>query len=983
MPTPLPLSPNARATHDRAPDSLAAGTPAPLLAAMRSIMGPGNEHQVLHRLIDLVKYASDASPYRLFPQVVVCPTTERQIIDIFAWAAAQDPIMPVTIRAAGSSLSGQAQGDGILIDVRKNWAGWTVLDEGERIKVKPGTVMFRANLALAPYGFRLGPDPASVSVCTVGGVIANNSSGMCCGTVQNSYQTLEAIRFVLPSGTAISTDAPEAEDEFARREPTLAAGLLAIKAKIEADSELVERIRRKYTIKNTTGYHMQAFLDGATPLEIFRRLLVGSEGTLAFISSATFTCVPSDPHRLTALLIFADLYTAASAVAPFVDSGAAAVELCDRASLRAVQGKPGVPARWADLPATACGLLVEYREANEALLAIAETRLAATLADLQLYEPANFTRDPAIAAQLWTVRAGLLPSVGGARPSGTSLILEDVCFPAEHLAQGAIDLQELMQSHGFPGFVFGHASAGNLHFLITPSLNDDQDIARYDAFMQAVVSLVVDKYDGSLKAEHGTGRNVAPFVQREWGPKLTEYMWHIKNLADPKGILAPGVLLSHDQAQHLKHLHTTPTTEPEVDRCIECGYCEAICPSRDLTTTPRQRIVLRREMLRQQPGSAVYDTLARQYRYDAIETCAGDGTCAIACPLDINTGDLIKHFRAASHGPAANTIAFNTAKYWATIESAARAALNLNWLANRLGLSRLTQATLSVVRSILPKDLVPSRMERLPAGATLMAGEKMEKIGSVTREEAAAIYFSACVNRIFGEIGQSHITIQEALCTVSAKAGLPLHMPPDLAGNCCATPWHSKGFEQGNEYMANRTVEALWRWSDGGRLPIVCDASSCTLGLKAELRPYLSTQNQLRHSHMTIIDSVDWLNDRLLPALQANGALLKKAPLAVLHPTCSTHNLGTTGKLSLLAHCVASKVVAPLHATCCGMAGDRGMLHPELTASATHMEVADLAEVAADALHLSSNKTCEIGMSEATGRPYRSIVFALCEALTS
>ena len=667
---------------------------------------------MLSRVSDLVRFATDASPYRMFPKVVVLPRDLDDVREVFAYARRVG--LPVTIRASGTSLSGQSQGDGILLEARRHWAGWTVEDGGRRLRVRPGTVLFRANLALAPYGYRLGPDPASAGVCTIGGVIANNSSGMCCGTTQNSYKTIASLDFLLPSGTRIDTAWPDAERRFAETEPGLAQGLLEIKREIEADPELVARLRRKFRIKNTTGYHMEAFLDADTPLGIFRRVLVGSEGTLAFLAEAVFETVPDDPYRLTGFLIFPDMYAACAAVRPFVAQGAAAVELTDRASLRAVEGKPGVPDRWRRLPDSATALLVEFREGGPEGLARAERAANENLAGLDLLEPADFTKDPHLAAQFWNVRNGLLPSIGGARPSGTSLIIEDVCFPPEHLADGAIDLQDLFVKHGYAGVVFGHASAGNLHFLITPSLNSDADARRFDALMQDLVALVVDKYDGSLKAEHGTGRNVAPFVEREWGTKLAGLMWTLKRLADPDSILAPGVLLTTDAEGHLRHLHTTPTVENEVDRCIECGYCEPVCPSRHLTTTPRQRIVLRREMMRQTDGSPVGAALLREYEYDAIETCAGDGTCSLACPLGINTGVLMKHFRHLEHTHAQEYVAEKIAERWGAIEKLGRVALTLNHATQRSLGGLPAKGLTAAARAVVSSELMPAWLPNIP-----------------------------------------------------------------------------------------------------------------------------------------------------------------------------------------------------------------------------------------------------------------------------
>jgi D-lactate dehydrogenase len=730
----------------------------------------------------------------------------------------------------------------------------------------------------------------------------------------------------------------------------------------------VARLRRKYAIKNTTGYHMAAFLDASTPLQIFRRLLVGSEGTLAFLAEAVFRTVPDDKHRLTSFMIFPDMHSACAAVAPLIAAGAAAAELSDRACLRAVEDKPGVPAHWRDLPPAATGLLIEFREPTTERLAAAANAAHCVLETLALYEPASFTTDPTLAAQYWAIRSGLLASIGGARPSGTSLILEDVCFPTARLAEGALDLQQIFPRHGYAGAVFGHASAGNLHFLVTPSLNTPADIARFDGFLRDVVDLVVQKYDGSLKAEHGTGRNIAPFVEQEWGAKLTAMMWRVKQLADPDAILAPDVLLTRDPLSHLKNLHTVPTVEPEVDRCIECGYCEPVCPSRNLTTTPRQRIALRREMLRQPAGSAIANELLQQYEYDAIETCAGDGSCAIACPVDIDTGALMKRFRQQQRTAGQESGALYAAEHWAGAESAARAALRANSIAATLpGGSFLAASALNAARAVVSNDLVPTRLSNIPQPAS-------RRLPVTSRADAAAVYFHACVNRIFGDNASDGLSLAETLVTVSARAGLPLWIPEDLPGTCCGTVWHSKGYEDGNRFMANLIVEKMWKWTGGGRLPIVCDASSCTLGLTAEVLPYLSEENARRHVALNLHDSITWAEKYLLPRLE----IAERIPSAALHPVCSVHTLGLTRSLQSLAAALAETTVTPIHATCCAFAGDRGFLHPELTQSATTEEAAELATQTHEA-YLCSNRTCEIGLNLATGKPFRSIVFLLEE----
>jgi D-lactate dehydrogenase len=567
------------------------------------------------------------------------------------------------------------------------------------------------------------------------------------------------------------------------------------------------------------------------------------------------------------------------------------------------------------------------------------------------------------------VRSGLLASVGGARPSGSSFILEDVCFPPERLADGALDLQALFAKHCYAGIVFGHASAGNLHFLITPFLNDPADVAHYGAFMQDVVELVVGKYDGSLKAEHGTGRNVAPYVEREWGGKLTGLMWKLKRLADPKNILSPDVVLTDDSEGHLKNLQTSPTIEETVDRCIQCGYCEPVCPSRNLTTTPRQRIALRREMARQPKNSSVSVQILAQYDYDAIQTCAGDGSCAMACPVNINTGALMKHFRHLEHGPRAELIAATGARRFGTVERVARIGLSVGLTTAKVLGHRPLAAATALARGLVSKELVPSWPLHMPVAAK-------PRLPKTSREGAAGVYFTACVNRIFGRTPGRGCkpSLQEAMIAVSARAGLPLWLPVDVGGHCCATIWHSKGYREGNSIMANRIAESLSRWSDGGRLPIVCDASSCSFGIISEIIEYLTPENRERHSRLKIFDSVAWAHDRLLLKLKIE----RKAASAVIHPSCSINHLNLAKKLHAIAAAMADEAVTPAAAGCCAFAGDRGFLHAELTRSATAEEAEEVRARKFEA-YLGSNRTCELGMNLATGEDYESFLYLLEE----
>ncbi|MFI9024370.1 FAD-binding and (Fe-S)-binding domain-containing protein [Streptomyces sp. NPDC053560] len=952
---------------DRVADEQASGTPEPLRGDLTALLGP---EKVLHGLSDLVKYASDASPYRFVPQVVVVAEDIDDVSAVFSYAHGRG--RKVVLRAAGTSLNGQAQGEDILVDVRRHWDGIEVLGDGERARIGPGTTVARANITLARHGRLLGPDPASALACTVGGVVANNASGMTAGTTRNSYRTLASATVVLPSGTVVDTADPAADEELAHAEPALYEGLLALKTEIEADPELVARIRAKYTLKNTNGYRLDAFLDGATPVEILRGLIVGSQGTLGFIAETVFDTLPQGRRTSTALLFFPDLRAAAAAVPRFNEAGALAVELMDGNTLRASVRVAGVPADWAALPTETTALLVEFRAPDEERQAAYEAAAEQLLNDLELVAPVEsvtneFTRDPGTIAGYWKARKAFVTAVGGSRPSGTTLITEDFAVPPERLADACTALLEMQARHGFDAAVAGHAAHGNLHFLLAFDASKPEDVARYAAFMDEFCRMTVERFDGSLKAEHATGRNIAPFLELEWGPRATDLMWRIKDLFDPHGILAPRVVLDRDPKAHLRGLKTIPEVEAVADPCIECGFCEPVCPSRDLTTTPRQRIVLRREMMRQHPDSPVTDALLDAYGYDAVDTCAGDSTCKLACPVGIDTGAMMKDFRHRRHSPREEKTAALTAKRFKTVEASARLAVAAaDRIGQRLG-DRLLETVTDAARKAVRPDLVPRWLPAIPGAAA-------RRLPPTRRQDAVAVYYPACVNRIFGEPdGYRGPSLPEAVVAVSRRAGKPVWIPDDVAGTCCATIWHSKGYDEGNAVMANRMVEAAWGWTAGGRLPLVVDASSCTLGIAHEVVPYLTEDHKQLHAELTVVDSVVWAAEELLPHLE----VVRTVDSAVLHPTCSMRHLGDEAQLRTVAEACAREVVVPDDAGCCAFAGDRGMLHKELTEAATARETAEVTSRHFDA-HLSANRMCEVGMDHATqGRGYYSVLMEL------
>lgn len=897
---------------------------------------------------------TDAGLYRLVPKAVVKVNSEDEVIRLLQFCHREN--VPITFKAAGTSLSGQTISDSVLMEIGQGFEFSAITDNGKTATFGVGLTGTAANRMLQRYRRKLGPKPASINSAKIGGIVSNNASGSSYGIKYNSYNTVKSMRIIFADGTLLDTSDKVSCESFLKSHPALVAQINELHREATENEAIKSRISEKFQLKNTCGYGVNSLVDFSDPIQIIQHLMIGAEGTLGFISQVTFETVHDAPLKATAMVYFQNLRDVCEAILPLRECSVSASELMDRNALRAVEEQDGMPAELKSLPETAAALLIDTSADDAETLQQQMFEIEAKLAHIQTLYPIKFTTDKQLYNTYWNVRNGLFTSAAAARPKNTLSIIEDVAFRAEVLTDALTDLRQLLVDSGYADAVmWGHLLDGNVHFTVSADINNQEGISRYATFMHTLTDLVTQKHDGSLKAEHGTGRNMAPFVEKEWGTEIYGLMKRIKSAFDPTNMLNPGVIINDDKEVFIKNLKNIPSANPLIDKCIECGFCEVNCPSKNLTLTPRQRIVAFRR-LTELPDKKSREKWVKEMSYEFNETCATDSLCAIACPVDIDTGILVKELRWKENGRFVNSIASGIANNMSPVTSVLRGLLKIpHSIGKTVGYNQMESVTKGLYK--MGDGVFPLWTRYTPSGSRKIV-RNIFPANSV--DAPIVVYFPSCITRSMGgpSFGYNETEdVPQKMLSVLRKANYTVIIPEEKDKLCYGMAFSSKGFRKQAQQKEIELNKSLLKASRNGELPIVCDMSPCLLHMRETL-----------DSRLKLYDQVEFIHDFLLDRLT-----FETQPISVaIHTTCSSTKMQLEEKLFKVASLCAEKVIVPEEVRCCGWAGDRGFFYPELNNSALEL----LKHGIGDATEgYSNSRTCEIGLSINSGIAYKSLVY--------
>lgn len=939
---------------------------------------------------------TDASCYRYIPKLVIRAFSEDEIIKVFALAVKYE--IPLTIRAYGSSLSGQSLSDSVLVITTFNWRQ-IALGEGF-IRLGCGVIGSDANAALKPLHKKIGPDPATITMASIGGIVANNSSGMCCGVKQNSYQTIKSLRVILLDGTIVDTSDEKSVESFLKTHAHIVESLLNLRREILGDSELLGLIKRKFAIKNTTGYSLNALVDFESITDILNHIFIGSEGTLGFISSVELYSVEDYPHKACGLLFYENILDAAEAVKILArnDDIISSAEIMDYSSLKSVQSLSGIPPIIREVREGNACILIQTESDNKESLERNLARIKECLKESKFAFEPLYSQDESEFSLWWKIRKGLLPIASTLREVGASVITEDVCFEIDKIGYGIEFIQNLFKKYRFEGIIFGHALSGNVHFIITPNLDDATQRENFEKLVFDMAQGVA-KVGGSIKAEHGTGRMVAPFVEMEWGKKAYAINRAIKGIFDAKRLLNPDVIITDDALLHTKNIKEMPQISEFADKCMECGFCEKACPSNPLSLSPRQRITAVREMerlknLNSAESLALLVQMRRDYAYLGDETCATCSMCSTLCPVEIDTAKIALNLRAEAQR-GAKIAAFVLGHFGGVLKCVAcglriahifpnaflravgRFVRNLTGLFPHIPRNLPRSYSFNAAKSrYLAESVESNGMDSAQSlesaeSRTISHTDSGEKSQDSADSRDCVIYFPTCINRVFapsktknggtakaGDMRPLHNVVLSLL----KKANLRVIYPPNVENLCCGKAFVN--YPNLHDENTAKILVALLEISRNGEIPVILDHSACGWHL----------HDILRDCGLKIYDLPIFIREILAPRLEITPISENIA----IYAMCALKKHKEDAAISDIAKlCTTGKIATNPALFCCGFAGNKGFFTPELNANS--LKWSGFWEAKDTTRGFGSSSTCEIGLNDKTPFVWRHIAYLVDE----
>jgi FAD/FMN-containing dehydrogenase/Fe-S oxidoreductase len=861
-------------------------------------------------------YSTDASVYQIQPVGIVIPRSREDIVS--AVEICSRLRCPITMRGGGTSQAGQAIGAGLQIDTSKYFNRLLEVNVGERwARVEPGIVLDELNVELAPSGLRFAPDISTASRATIGGMMANNSSGARSVIYGKTIDHVLEQTVLLSDGTIVQfRDVPR--DQLPAS-ATLEAACYRTVLRLAA--EHAEEIDRRYPkiLRRVGGYNLDQFADASQPVNL-ARLMVGSEGTLGIVLEAKLRLVPLPRFKAVMVILFADLLESLAAAPVILEHKPSAVEVMDKAILDNTRQNDALNRIretfiGGDPESTLC---VEfYAERKEDL----PPRLAAleqNLRDLGLGFHYHSETDPAAQAKIWSLREAALGLSMASKEDAKSIsFVEDTAVAPEKLSDFIRQFLEIVRSHGTTAGVYAHASVGCLHVRPVINLKTAEGIRKFESIARSVADLVL-RFGGALSGEHGDGLVRSPFMRQMFGPVLYEAFREIKHTFDPLGILNPGKIVDAPPlTENLRYGASYKTAEPftyfdyseyggmagAVEMCSGVGACRkklsgTMCPSymatREESASTRGRAnVLRLAMT----GRLGESGLGDKGVYDVLDLCLECRACKAECPVGVDVARFKSEFLAdyySRHGTPFRARALGN------VHRAAVWGSRFASTANRLAQTRFARWFNEAALDVDPRRTLPAWKSDTFA---LQTKRRVPAAG-----KPVTLFNDTFTNHYNPEIGMAALEVLEhGGCSVNI-----------VRPGCCGRPLISQGLLREARAHSAKLVDALHPIAVRGEPILFCEPS-CLSAVTDDAIGLLRGEQQAKARTVASVCRIfdEFASGLSLPLREFSGRIL-------VHAHCHQKSMGLLpATLALLRRIPAARIV-DLDAGCCGMAGSFG-----------------------------------------------------------